>query len=379
MPKPANSVAQPMLIFIPDITGFSKFVNDTDIAHSQHIIEEVLETLINANDIGMQVSEIEGDAILFYKEGELDSASTLLVQIESMYEKFHTHLKLYEHTRICNCGACTTANNLKLKFVINYGEVGFNLIKQHVKLFGKEVIVAHRLLKNEVVHAEYALFTNNIITDITDKTEINSLSLEQFEEGSYEYDIGVIEYRYISLESLADKVPPPKIESYGLKGAKTKVLESDFVIEAPIGLVFNVLSDHSIRHYWSDKIKDSDHLNGAITHNGSTHRCLINDNKNDPFIVAHDFKAAPDHIVFTETNSNVGYSEVYELRSTESKFTRIRTYSYVGGKFLKPLIFAIFFKQKLIQSRAETNIKLNDYCKNLLLEGKSPKTQIVLK
>ena len=176
-----------------------------------------------------------------------------------------------------------------------------------------------------------------------------------------------------------DKVPPPKIESYGLKGAKTKVLESDFVIEAPIGLVFNVLSDHSIRHYWSDKIKDSDHLNGAITHNGSTHRCLINDNKNDPFIVAHDFKAEADNIVFTETDSNIGFSEVYELRSTELKATRIRTYTFVEGKYLKPLIFRLFIKNKLIEGKTEQNIKLNDYCKNLLLEGKSPKTQIVLK
>ena len=31
------------LIFIPDISGFTKFVNDTDIEHSQHIIEELIE------------------------------------------------------------------------------------------------------------------------------------------------------------------------------------------------------------------------------------------------------------------------------------------------------------------------------------------------
>ncbi len=114
MSKQNVSVAQPMLIFIPDITGFSKFVNDTDIAHSQHIIEELLESLINANEIDMQVSEIEGDAILFYKEGELTPMSKLLAQVESMYAKFHTHLKMYEHTRICQCGACSSANNLKL-------------------------------------------------------------------------------------------------------------------------------------------------------------------------------------------------------------------------------------------------------------------------
>ena len=121
MPKKQSSVPQPMLIFIPDITGFSKFVNDTDIAHSQHIIEELLEIIINANEIGLEVSEIEGDAVLFYKQGPLNNMDKLLSQVESMYSKFHTHIKRYEHTRICQCGACSAANNLKLKFVINYG------------------------------------------------------------------------------------------------------------------------------------------------------------------------------------------------------------------------------------------------------------------
>jgi hypothetical protein len=379
MPTQANSIAQPMLIFMPDISGFSKFVNNTAIEHSKHIIEEVLETLINANEIGLQVSEIEGDAILFYKEGELDDTNTLFAQIESMYAKFHTHLKMYEHSRICQCGACSTANNLKLKFVINYGEVGYNVIQNHTKLFGKEVIIAHRLLKNAVPHTEYALFSNNVIIDRTDRLDYKSLNQEQLEGGSYEYDIGVIAYQYLDLASLADRVPPPKIESYGLKGAKTKVMESDFVIEAPIELVFNVLSDHSIRHYWSDKIKASDHLNGAITHNGSTHRCLINDNKNDPFLVAHDFKAEADNIVFTETDSNVGFSEVFELSITELKATRIRTYTFVEGKYLKPLIFRLFFKNKLIEGKKEQNNRLNDYCKKLVLDGQNPKTQIVLK
>ena len=57
------------LLFIPDISGFTRFVNESEINHSRLIIQELLETLINANQIGLQVSEIEGDAILFYKFG----------------------------------------------------------------------------------------------------------------------------------------------------------------------------------------------------------------------------------------------------------------------------------------------------------------------
>ena len=57
------------LLFIPDISGFSKFVNNVEIDHSRMIVQELLEILINSNKIGLEVSEVEGDAILFYKFG----------------------------------------------------------------------------------------------------------------------------------------------------------------------------------------------------------------------------------------------------------------------------------------------------------------------
>ena len=42
------------LIFIPDISGFTRFVNEVEIDHSRHIIQELLEVIINSN------SNIEG-------------------------------------------------------------------------------------------------------------------------------------------------------------------------------------------------------------------------------------------------------------------------------------------------------------------------------
>jgi hypothetical protein len=378
MPSQSDSDVNPMLIFIPDISGFSTFVSNTDVAHSQHIIEELLETIINANEIGLEVSEIEGDAVLFYKAGEMTGIKELLQQVESIYSKFHMHLKLYEHTRICQCGACSSANNLKLKFVINYGDVRFNEIKGHVKLFGKEVIVSHRLMKNEVPPEEYVLFTNNVITDEKVRAEVDSLGWDRLKQNKQEYDIGTIEYQYMTLEPLSERIPVPQIESYGLKGAKTKISESNVIIEAPINMVFDVLSDYSIRHLWSPRIKDSDKLNGKISRNGSTHRCLINDNKFDPFFVAHDFNNSAGRIVFTETDLRVGISVIYELTMVDSETTKLCTHTFVSGKYLKPLIFNLFLKRRFEVAGRESNTMLNNYCLELLREGLTPKTQIVL-
>jgi hypothetical protein len=73
------------LIFIPDISGFTRFVTRIEIEHSRNIIRELLETLVQSNQIGLTISEIEGDAILFYKFGDMPDLQTLYHQVEKMF------------------------------------------------------------------------------------------------------------------------------------------------------------------------------------------------------------------------------------------------------------------------------------------------------
>jgi len=131
-----NSAAEPTLLFIPDISGFTKFVHETEISHSEHIITELLETLIDTNEMDLQISEIEGDAILFYRTGKVPSAAEIIAQVEKMYIKFHAHLKKYETQRICQCGACANVNGLAIKFIIHYGDISMKHVKSFSKLFG---------------------------------------------------------------------------------------------------------------------------------------------------------------------------------------------------------------------------------------------------
>jgi hypothetical protein len=93
------------LPFIPDIRGFTKFVNDTEIEHSRYIIGELLENIINSNQIGLTISEIEGDAVLFYRFGKTSSLEEIYSQVESMFCNFQRQLKNYESRRACRCSA----------------------------------------------------------------------------------------------------------------------------------------------------------------------------------------------------------------------------------------------------------------------------------
>src|SRR5687767_15373786 len=110
------------LVFIPDISGYSRFVNETEIDHSRMIIQELLEVIINANQIGLIVSEIEGDAILFYKFGESPNLASLYKQVANMFCMFHKSLINLNHRNTCPCKACIGAVNLTLKIVSHYGE-----------------------------------------------------------------------------------------------------------------------------------------------------------------------------------------------------------------------------------------------------------------
>ena len=55
------------LLFLPDISGFTEFVQTTEVGHSQHIISELLQLLIDADILDLELAEVEGDALFFYK------------------------------------------------------------------------------------------------------------------------------------------------------------------------------------------------------------------------------------------------------------------------------------------------------------------------
>jgi len=85
--------------------------------------------IIEANEIGLEVSEIEGDSVLFYRNGPKPTAAELLAHVQRMYTKFHGHLLNYATQRICHCGAWVSANSLTLKFVLHYGDIAIKEVK----------------------------------------------------------------------------------------------------------------------------------------------------------------------------------------------------------------------------------------------------------
>ena len=268
-------MGQASLLFIPDISGFTEFVKETEIEHSRHIISELLELLIDENELGMTLAEIEGDALFFYKHQDIPTQDQLLSQISRMFTRFHGHLKYYEKHRICHCGACRTATNLSLKFVIHAGDFQFIQVKEHKKPYGQCVITAHRLLKNEVPNSEYALFSNKLMQNWRGG-EVSWEAKWMADSGISEYgDVGLIHYDYIPLERLHSEVPELPPQKPLVRGKHPLV--EQIQIQRPVNDVYELISNLNHRHLWNEGPEDFLFQKDRVNRNGTKHYCVVND------------------------------------------------------------------------------------------------------
>lgn len=245
-PTPLHGQADtisPALIFIPDINGFTHFVTQTPILHSKDIIGELLETVMNNNQLDLEISEIEGDAILFYRFGPAPSMDELTSQITQIVGAFEQTLRAYERTRLCGCQACEISHQLAIKFIVHYGPVTSMVVGDFAKLLGPAVIVVHRLLKNEVNQEQYALLSEDYLSTQPEGQALLTRGNDPWQLGETAYEhIGPVRYCYETLpfSNRKETASPPEIQREG-----TRQLIS-LPISTPMDWVYHVLIDPNL-------------------------------------------------------------------------------------------------------------------------------------
>lgn len=257
-------------LFIPDISGFTQFINRTEVSHSKHIIEELLEVILKEAGDYLQVSEIEGDAVLFYRfedQPDIPKLNTLAIR---MFERFHQHLLYYDRDRVCDCGACSSSGRLTLKFIVHSGPLQEYAIGDRVKLFGREVILAHRLLKNKLDSREYILITETG----GKKEESFDFIKDGFESKKEIYEeIGEVQFWHRSLQSYKENLDalPPR-HSLALPEVKL----SDCVpIKADLLTLLRAVTEPEHRLRWMKDLNKIELKEHRINRIKTTHECLI--------------------------------------------------------------------------------------------------------
>ena len=199
-------------ILIPDISGFTEFMTTTELNHSAHAINMLIDAMIKAVGDEYEVAEIEGDAVLLVRKGSPPTRKEILNTCMNIFNAFHYQRKWMQQHMVCACGACQAIINLTLKFVVHHGPVAEISVGRFVKQSGPEMIVAHRLLKNNIDNNEYLLITEKLFGQEAGLSEQEEL---EWASSSEEYaSIGKVNYRFALLNKARERVPePPRPEN----------------------------------------------------------------------------------------------------------------------------------------------------------------------
>lgn len=195
--------ATPTLLCIPDISGFTEFMSETDFELSSKVIPTLLNNIIYSNKIGLKVSEIEGDAVLFYKTGKMPPLKKLIQQCEVFYIEFYEQLQQLKEQYKKEKDAQIIPEVLGLKIILHYGEVTSTKVGNRIKLFGEDVIIAHRLLKNKIRMNEYILLSESLAQYYKNHDMDEEFNWGDVKKNFTAYEhVGKVHYHYINLKPL---------------------------------------------------------------------------------------------------------------------------------------------------------------------------------
>jgi len=351
-----HTAGDEILFFMPDLGGFTKFIAETEIQHSQHIIQELLEILADANTLDMKVAEFEGDAVLFYRIGAPPSLQQLVQQAKGMYLALHTHLRKFEFNRICQCGACAGAIGITLKMVAHFGLAGTMQVKNHLKFVGKDVIIAHRLLKNSVSVPEYLLVTRATLSRLA-QAESESGS---FVAGADAYDnLGTIEYQFKALDGYRAEIRveppvPPRLKN------PRRMTQLNRRIGAPIERVYQRLIDLPGRMNWMDNISRVEMSNDEPNRIGKTHRCVRGEEGIE--VMTTEVKVGESTMELWETDLRQLSACRYLLTRAPGDQADLAVELFVRNNPIVRLMFRVLMEKKLTTMMARSIANLGALC-----------------
>lgn len=321
---------QQATILIPDISGYTRFLTKTELSHSTHIINELLQVIADSIQHCFTLAEIEGDALLTYAKGLVPQEEIEAICRE-VFLNFHYFLKVIERDSVCRCGACQGSSDLSLKFVVHYGYFDEIKIAQFTKLSGPDMIIAHRLLKNSVPGNEYILLTDDYLR----AGEGGSSQFDWVRSNDLYSIIGNVNYQYAGLSHLLDEVESPEsredlIKLFGLARSL------DFEIAAPIAMVHHALTDNSEKANFVHGLKSVE-ADSTINRVGSSHICEFDGDSFD--IQTLQTTGDNDDITYIEKarSANTGHTMLayYELIRLDEERTKLIYRGLTGDR--KPL------------------------------------------
>ncbi len=172
-----NAGVQQGYLLLADITGYTAFLTGTELEHANGVIEDLTDSLVRNLPAPLRLLKLEGDAVFVYAPGDVFSnAERVLELIEGCYIAFGDRISDIVRLTTCTCAACANVGTLDLKFVAHFGEFVAQLRSGTEDIAGGDVILVHRLLKNQITQqlgiGAYALLTDAFVARMQTRPEL---------------------------------------------------------------------------------------------------------------------------------------------------------------------------------------------------------------
>jgi class 3 adenylate cyclase len=202
---------QPTLLLIADIAGYTRFMkfHFMSLVHAQEIVARLLEAVIDAASPALRLAKLEGDAAFFYLPCASDGSfepEIVARHAAAIHRAFHARVADLKANTLCPCDGCQQTGDLKIKLVGHVGDVAVQKVKQFTELAGVDVIVVHRMLKNDVPLPEYLLVTKPVYEMLDAPLKASAQSVPLVLEG-----LGDTDAYYVDLQVCAAAAPPAAV------------------------------------------------------------------------------------------------------------------------------------------------------------------------
>ena len=232
---------------IADISGYTEYLAGVEIDHAQDILADLISTVVTSLRPTFRLSKLEGDAAFCFAPAEKIDGSLLLDTIERCYFGFRRRRRDVRQATSCECNACIRIPDLNLKFVAHHGQAIRQKLYGTEELLGADVILVHRLLKNDIVEKlavpAYAAFSEKLVQEMA--IDPQALGMREHAE-TYEH-IGEVKLWVHDLERRWQEEDARERVRVGPEDA---ILDLAFDIAAPPQVVWEFLTTPGRRRIW---------------------------------------------------------------------------------------------------------------------------------
>src|SRR5215211_9186554 len=257
---------------LTDISGYTEFLTRSELDHAQEALQNLFDVQLAHIKHPFVISGFRGDAIFLYvPETNICEPQTILEALENLFFVFADARRQMIYNTTCTCRACQNISGLDLKMVIHYGEYAIQKLGDREELLGADVIVPHRMLKNNVIEQtgieSYALFSEAA----AEASSLSQLAYPLVAHSEVYEHIGEVDMQVLDLRNVWER---EQDKQRFVVTPEEAWLTFEWEVPYPLSIVWEYLTTLRLEQRYTgyDLVERTDSL-GARVQTDSTYHC----------------------------------------------------------------------------------------------------------